>query len=172
MNRKYPELTSKQEKFVDLYIGGLTPAESYRQAYDTQLEPRFVSVEANKMMKKPKVAHVIANVTGKNNRAKQRELESILDEFGKIAYSNIVDIFDFDIVKNKIMLKGDVKTLSELPREITACIQSLKQTRDGIEVKLYAKDSALSQIARILGFYAPEKIIHAETSLAELLKDD
>ena len=115
---------------------------------------------------------VYAELKNDIDRENLYSLVNILNGFGQIAFADIIDIFDFDEVKNRIILIGGAKKLSELPRSITGCIQSLKQTKDGIEVKLYSKDNALAQIAKMKGHYAPTKIIQADTTLEDLLKKE
>jgi hypothetical protein len=67
-------------------------------------------------------------------------------------------------------LAGGAKKLSDLPREATDCIASIKQTKAGFEIKLYSKDQALVQIAKMMGYYAPEKVMQVTTTFADLLK--
>jgi hypothetical protein len=67
-------------------------------------------------------------------------------------------------------LAGGAKKLSDLPKEATDYIASIKQTKEGFEIKMYSKDQALVQIAKIMGYYAPEKIMQVTTTLADLFR--
>lgn len=171
--RKYKkrELTAKQAKFASFYVKSSDASDSYRKSYDAaKMSMESVNRAAHELLKNANVTARIEYLQSKVDEAEIYSIDKVLSGFGQIAFADITDVFDFDTTKNKIMLKGGAKKLSELPREITGCIQSLKQTKDGIEVKLYAKDNALAQIARIKGYFAPDKIITAESSLADLLK--
>lgn len=163
----------RHEIAIQAYLtNGGNKSDAFRKAYPSSLKWTDESVwsKANALFNNVKVLARMKEIQNKVDTKNIYAIESILDKFGQIAFADITDVFDFDTTKNKIMLKGGAKKLSELPREITGCIQSLKQTKDGIEVKLYAKDNALAQIARIKGYFAPDKVITAESSLADLLK--
>lgn len=165
------ELTPKQAKFATLYVKLGNATEAYKKVYSTaNQKPETINRNAKTMLDNSKISARIAEIRSKIEQTDLYTLERIIGAFGQIAFADITDVFDFDNEKNKIFLKGGAKQLSELPRSITGCIQSLKQTRDGIEVKLYAKDNALAQIARIKGYFAPDRVITAEASFADLLK--
>ena len=54
-------LTAKQKKFAEgLVLEGLTGADAYRKAYDTQGKPAIAGVEAHKLKANPKIANTIA----------------------------------------------------------------------------------------------------------------
>lgn len=76
----------------------------------------------------------------------------VVDKLKNIADANIADIFKYS--------KGgylSVNNLSELPRELTGCIESIKYNpkHDSISIKLYNKLSALDILSKINGYYAP-----------------
>lgn len=179
-----PKLTSKQAKFAKLFVESGNASEAYRKSYNTsRMKPESISRKAFDVLNNVKVSARINSLKEGLDKEDRYSLEKVLDGFGQLAFYNIIDIFDFveeEIVKvegqpdrtipARLMLVGGAKKLSELPREITACISSLKQTKEGVEIKMYCRDNALAQIARMKGYYAPEKIISAESSLADLLK--
>lgn len=167
------KLTSKQSEFVNRYIEHGNATQAYKEAYNaSNMKSNTINRKAFELLQKGYIGARIKEIQNDLDKDKIYEIDDILGNFGKIAFANITDIFDFDSVANKIILKGNASKLSELSRDITDCIQSLKTTKDGIEVKLYSKENALAQIARIKGFYSAEKLIIQENSLADLLKNE
>lgn len=165
----------RHEKAVQAFLSnGGNKSAAYRAGYPSSLKwkDNVVAVRANELFKRGNVMVRLSELQKSIDEANKYSLERILNEFGEIAFANIVDIFDYDDKSDKLKLVGGASKLSDLPREITACISSLKQTKDGIEVKLYCRDNALSQIAKMKGHYAPIKTINAESTLADLLKND
>jgi hypothetical protein len=163
----------RHEKAIQAYLSnGGNKSAAYRTAFPNakKWKTNTIWTRANEVFRRSEVLVRVAELRDKLDSENKYNLESILNGFGQIAFADITDIFDFDDTKNRIMLIGGAKKLSELPRSITGCIQSLKQTRDGIEVKLYSKDNALAQIAKMKGHFAPIKTINADTTLADLLK--
>ena len=62
-------------------------------------------------------------------------------------------------VTNVLNAKGKsvvVKSLSELPDDVVACISSIKSVKGGIEVKFYDKISAIDRLSKMLGWDVPE----------------
>ena len=51
--------------------------------------------------------------------------------------------------------KFTVKDMNDIPDNLVSCIQSVKSTRDGIEVKLYDKISAIDRLSKMLGWDKP-----------------
>lgn len=73
------------------------------------------------------------------------DTERIIEEYGKIAFCNILDFYE--VVDGNLQ----VKSIDEIPSEYAGAISGLKQTKDGVELKLYDKYKALEAIAKLLG---------------------
>lgn len=69
----------------------------------------------------------------------------IIDEYAKAAFCNICDFYE---MSDGVL---SVKPLNEITTEATGAIACLKQTKEGVEIKLYDKFKALEAIAKILG---------------------
>lgn len=168
------KLTSKQAKFAVIYVKTDKASEAYKKAgysYENML-PATINRNAHALLKNNNVATRIAELRSDIDKKDLYTLSRILNEFGNVAFANIIDIFDFvkEGNKMKITLTGGVTRLSELPRKITACIKGFKETAAGFEVTLRDPDNALAQIARIKGYYAPDKILNITSTFADLLK--
>jgi len=79
--------------------------------------------------------------------------KELVDEFRSISDTNIADIFEIDS-GGAITLKTGVVKLSDLPREITKNIKSIKNTANGIAIEMYCRDAALRDLAKIAGLYS------------------
>lgn len=53
------ELTHKQKQFAKGVANGLTKSEAYRQAYETTQNPSAVHSDAQKLMRNPRISHLI-----------------------------------------------------------------------------------------------------------------
>jgi hypothetical protein len=93
----------------------------------------------------------------------------VLNELRHIAHSNIADVFQCDEVMEYIGVDDNekdvyrrtsrmrVRDITTLPREVSACIQSVKVTSklegDVVEVKMYDKQVSLDKLMRFHGAY-------------------
>ena len=66
--KKIKKLTPKQEKFVEGIVSGKNPSEALKEAYPTNMTPKQISIQAQKILKKPYIDLAIAE-----RRKKQQE---------------------------------------------------------------------------------------------------
>lgn len=70
--------------------------------------------------------------------------------------TNVVNVDPIDL-----QLKGKdtfiVRSLDDIPKPVRCCIQSIKNTQYGVEIRLYSKIAAITQISKMLGWDAPVK---------------
>jgi len=82
-------LTAKQRKFAEgIVLDGLTGADSYRQAYNTQGKTQIVGVEAHKLKTNPKVANVMQAL----EQAKQASASHSAESLRALCVSTLVDV--------------------------------------------------------------------------------
>jgi hypothetical protein len=82
-------LTAKQRKFAEgIVLEGLTGADSYRQAYNTQGKTQIVGVEAHKLKTNPKVANVMQAL----EQAKQASASHSAESLRALCVSTLVDV--------------------------------------------------------------------------------
>ena len=72
--------------------------------------------------------------------------ENVLAELGKLAFVNIKDY-----VKHATDRWIFFKNIDEIPRDLAAAVEAIKQTDKGIEVKLYNKPKSLELALRHFG---------------------
>ena len=76
-----PELTAKQSKFVEGLLSGLTGADAYREAYDTE-SAKSAWAEASRLKANPKIAAWLA--AGRRIRFKAVTLEAHLANLAEL----------------------------------------------------------------------------------------
>jgi hypothetical protein len=82
-------LTAKQRRFAEgIVLEGLTGADSYRQAYNTQGKTQIVGVEAHKLKTNPKVANVMQAL----EQAKQASASHSAESLRALCVSTLVDV--------------------------------------------------------------------------------
>jgi phage terminase small subunit len=92
--------------------------------------------------------------------------EAIL-ELTNIVRSRVTDIMN---VKGTRVV---VKSLSDLPDNVTSSIASVKKVKGGIEVRFYDKIAAIDRLAKMLGWDKPTKIdMNATVSIKQITKEE
>jgi len=103
------------------------------------------------------------------HRVEDPDLVRVLDELRMLAHSNIADVFTCEEVLEYIGKDEDendiyektkrlrVQDITQLPREVSACIQSVKVTSgpkgDTVDIKMYDKQVSLDKLMRFHGAY-------------------
>ena len=106
------------------------------------------------------------------HKVEDPDLVRALDEIKYLAHSNIADMYESSEHMEYVGIDDDerdvykpvkrltLKDITRLPREISACIQSVKVTSridgDVVEVKLYDKHPALDKLMKYHGAYVKD----------------
>ena len=106
------------------------------------------------------------------HKVEDPDLVRALDEIKYLAHSNIADLYESSEHMEYVGIDDDerdvykpvkrltLKDITTLPREISACIQSVKVTSridgDVVEVKLYDKHPALDKLMKYHGAYVKD----------------
>jgi len=166
-------LTEKQKKFCSEYIFDWNGTRAYKVAYGVKKD-ETAKVNASRLL-------TIANVK-EHIEAIQKDLEKeaglsrlkVIKEWEKIAFASIAHLHN-----TWVELK-EFESLTDIQKEAIESIETktVKRTvyneKEGapvemeieyVKIKLYSKDKALENIAKMLGYNAPEKIDH--TSLGQ-----
>lgn len=165
-------LTNKREMFCKEFVKCDNKTMAYHIAYDTSnMSDKQVNEEASKLSKVPKVAqrigelkNIAAEIAEKDFKTDSRELLRHLTILRK---SRIDEYVDFVEIEHKEMeeyegeLKESIrvervlqfKPFTQLTEEQLMCVESIKDTRNGIELKLHGKDWTIEKIAKHIGFY-------------------
>jgi len=143
-------LTIKQENFCNYYVESGNASEAYRRAYSCdKMKDEAVVVEASKLKDSPNVALRIDELKARLQSKSDITKERILNELSSIVFADIRDYVEFD---------GEVpkfKSFSQLTDSQAKAIESIKQTANGIELKLHGKNWSMEKVCKMLGFDMP-----------------
>ena len=163
-------LTKKQEIFCKEYVKLDDASAAYRIAYDTaKMKPKSVNECASSLLKDLKVTSrvselkkIASEIAEKEFKTDSRELLKHLTILRKSRIDQYVDFVEYEKKHlNPLTNKKEVRTIRELvfkpfdqlTEEQLMCVESIKDTRNGIELKLHGKDWTIEKIAKHIGFY-------------------
>lgn len=143
-----PELKGKHKSFADIYLKD--PRRNARRAYKKvypKVTNQTADVNASKLLKNTKVLAYIENIERITTERVELNVEWVKKRLKNFSDSKITDYFKIE--KGEIKLKD----LKRLPKEIVDCIQEIRQTKDGLFIKLVDKKGSVDSIARVLGAF-------------------
>ena len=157
------KLTPKQQRFVDEYLIDLNATQAATRA---GYSPRTANEQAARLLVNVSIQEAIQKARKAQEKRTQISADKILEEYAKIAFSNIQDFAEFN--------DGTVRLISseEIDREKLAAIESVSETKDGVRLKLHSKLSALDKLAQHLGIDKPNSIAddsEADSNIIEAL---
>lgn len=160
-------LVINRENFCHYYIETGNASEAYRKAYPCSVSWKdgVVQKRAFELLKNP---DVLCRMNELRDEACER-----FDMKKDDALRFLAEVVNVDPID--IMSTGKdsyiVKSIDEVPKSVRMCIQSIKNTQYGIEIRLYSKIAAITQISRMLGWDAPTKS-DVSTNVRMIIGDD
>lgn len=170
------KLTDKQEKFVQELLKGKSQREAYKASYSVKnMTDKSIDETASKLFKNVKVNTRYNELHDKLVKKAEDECivtaTDVLKELTKIGFANITDYLevkemevvtgydksDKPIINNMKMV--DVYETARVHKEKLGAIAEIKQTKDGIAIKMHDKVKALEDIAKHLGMFV-DKVEH------------
>lgn len=159
-------LNPKQQRFVEEY---LIDRNATQAAIRAGYAAGSAHVAGARLLTNDKIKFAVKAA----NTLKAKELtvskEMVVAELAKLAFSDITDFLEVIELEDPHSEVDPISTLPEkpsrklkyvdvfttegMPKIKTAAIQSIKQTKDGIEIKLHDKGKALEMIGRHLGIF-------------------
>lgn len=160
-------MTPKQQRFVQEYLVDLNATQAAIRAGYSIKTARSVGAEN---LTKPDIAAEIAARRAILSQKLEITQERVLQELAAIGFANITDFVQVETAPAEKLgihpVTGEVVMLpagweqcvrvidtADLPDAKRAAISSVKQTANGIEVKLYDKVQALVQLGKYLGLF-------------------
>jgi phage terminase small subunit len=164
-------LTKKQEIFCKEYVKSGNKTQAYRIAYNTsRMKDETVHNKAYALSEKGEVRArikelqaIAAEIAEKEFKCDSRELLKHLNILRK---SRIDEYVDFVQIKMPVGTDKETgkevfatesvlqfKPFDQLTEEQLMCIESIKEGRNGVELKLHGKDWTIEKIAKHIGFY-------------------
>ncbi|SHF89503.1 Terminase small subunit [Flavobacterium fluvii] len=155
-------LTLKQEAFCQAFIRLGDKSAAYREAYNaSRMKPETIHEMSSKLSSSHKVATRIKELRIKLAAIAEKKFnitaEEMLRHLNVLRNSRIDEYVEFK--KGKLSLKD----FNKLTPEQLMCIESIKETRFGIEIKLHGKDWTIEKINKHIGFYEKDNEQKAQT---------
>lgn len=117
-----------------------------RAAKESGFSKKTAGQTGSRLLKNVKIQTRIAELIKERKERVEFTAENVLAELGKLTFTNIKDIH-----KHSDERWIYFKNLDEIPRDIAAAIESIKQTDKGIEVKLYSKTKSIELALKHFG---------------------
>jgi phage terminase small subunit len=162
-------LTAKQQRFVDEYLKDLNATQAAIRAGYSKKTAASIGQEN---LTKPEIAKALKEaMQGRSERTAITQ-DMVLRELAKIGFSDIRKVVRWGETEVRMVDseegEGDLAPYhglalidsNEVDDETAGAIAEVSQGRDGLKVKLHDKRSALVDIGRHLGMFAPAG--HAE----------
>ena len=185
---KKKAINGRVGKFIDNYINTDNATQS---AITAGYSPNGAGRTASRLLSKVAIQEEISKrrlgIAQSNNVTATR----VIQELAKIAFTNAKDVFSWDKVMVTLQDGQEVgkgvallKSPEDIPEHAYASISSIKETTQGIEVKLYDKQKALDSLGRYFGvnndadvtksnrIKAGEKQQEINDPLADIIEED
>ena len=161
------KLTVKQENFLHKYLECGNASEAYRFSYDcSKMKDETVNRNAASMLTNNKIATRLSELQGELKEKSDITKEEVLNHLRCILNSDIRDYVDFDGVMISF------KDFSRLTDDQATAIESIKQGKNGIELKLHGKSWSIERICKMLGFDAPTQMVAQLSTGFEKMSDE
>ncbi|GLX68316.1 terminase small subunit [Paenibacillus glycanilyticus] len=150
-------LTAKQQRFVEEYLIDLNATQAAIRAGYSINTAAAIGYEN---LGEADVSAAIQQAIAERSKRTQITADRVLKEYANIAFSNMTDFLKVeertgrDEVGNPIYYKTvTILNTESIDKDKVRAISEIKQTRDGITIKLHDKIGALDSIARHLGMF-------------------
>lgn len=146
------KLTVKQEKFCHKYLECGNASEAYRHAYACKkMTPNAIRVEACRLLSDPNVSLMIDKLRGKLEKTAELEMSDVVNMLSDVIMSDVTEY----VAPNGVVRVSDIR---KMPIDKRRLIESIKAKRDGVEITLVSKMSAIDRLCKIMGWDAPSDI--------------
>lgn len=163
-------LTAKQQLFVKEYLVDLNATQAaIRAGYSA----KTAEVIGHENLRKPKIAEAIEKAMDKRSERTEITADRVLQELAKIGFANISDylrvntaerVVDYKEVEDDegnitrtpvfgMVQSVEVFDTDDVDRVKLDAVAEIKETKEGISLKLHDKVSALEKMGRHLGMF-------------------
>lgn len=162
-------LNFKQIKWADYYFISMNATDAYKRSYG--VDQTTAENGGSRLLRHPKVRLYLQEKLKKRQAKSIVTLNKIENEYSKIAFSSLYDMFE-EAETGQLQLKRGEK----LSEEQKAAMQSIQLTknRDGsisVKFKLYNKLDALNSLARMKGGFKDNPAVQGGKSFDEAVKE-
>ncbi|MGE9616416.1 MAG: terminase small subunit [Solitalea-like symbiont of Acarus siro] len=144
------KLTPGRERFCELYLSSGNASQAYRQAFGCdKLKDGLIANRASKLLQAPQLQARIAELRQELQAKATINKEQLLSELEAIIKAKVTNYLDFNGTDI------NYKDFTTLQDEQLKAIESIKQGKYGIELKLHNKPWAIERLSKMLGYEAP-----------------
>ncbi len=151
--RKDMKLSIKQENFCNYYIESGNASDAYRRSYCcAKMKDATVNRKAVELLNNGKVTARVSELQGELKKKSDITKERILAELECIAFADIRDFLKIE--------SGEVAFVdsSLWTDRMARAVDGVKQTKDGLELKLHGKNWSIARICKMLGYDEPAEM--------------
>ena len=168
-------LNPRQQRFCREYVKDLNATRSYKKVYGCAYST--ANVEGSKSLANPRIKAYVDILLKKREKRTNITADRVLDELAKIGFANVGDVIRIESDepieddrprRNQRVIIHDTDELSD--NELAA-ISEIKNTKDGITVKMHDKTKALENIARHLGMFNDKLQVTGDINTNDAFKD-
>ena len=163
-------MTEKQKIFADEYLIDLNATRAYRAAYPSVKKEQTAAQAGSRMLRNVKVAAYISERMEERQKRTEITQDMVLQELAAIAFARATDYVS--VMGGMV----EVKDTDQLSDSQIAAIAGIKETQNGIEVKLGSKEKTLELLGRHLGMWNDkinvEGQVEAKNPFADLTTEE
>lgn len=146
-------LSIKQEKFCNYYIECGNASEAYRRAYScSNMKDESINVKAFELLNSGKITVRVKELQEELKKKSDITKEEVLNMLRSFMYA---DIRNFLTIKDGNVTFKDSEDWTD---EMAMQVESVKQGKDGIEIKLNGRTWTIQRICKMLGFDSPQDV--------------
>lgn len=147
------KLSVKQENFCNYYIECGNASEAYRRAYScSNMKDESINVKAVELLNNGKITVRVKELQEELKKKSDITKEEVLNMLKSFMYA---DIRNFLTIKNGNVIFKDSEDWTE---EMAMQVESVKQGKEGIEIKLNGRTWTIQRICKMLGFDSPQDV--------------
>lgn len=147
------KLTEKQKRFVQEYLVDLNATAAAKRA---GYSPKTASEQGARLLVNVKVQEAIQKAMEKRQNRVEITQDRVLQELAAIAFAKGTDYAE---IVSGVVVPHDTGDMSEIQK---SAIVSIKQTKDGVEIRLAGKLKALELLGKHLGVFSNGAAIQLE----------
>lgn len=146
-------LSIKQENFCNYYIECGNASEAYRRAYScSNMKDESINVKAFELLNNGKIMVRVKELQEELKKKSDITKEEVLNMLRSFMYA---DIRNFLTIKDGNVTFKDSEDWTD---EMAMQVESVKQGKDGIEIKLNGRTWTIQRICKMLGFDSPQDV--------------
>ncbi len=124
---------------------------------------------ASRSLKKPEVREYIGKIMQRRYEENEEIAQKLIRQYSAIAFC------DYDSIASWDGKRAVFKSNEDIPLHLLPCIEQVKNTSSGVEIRLHSKEKAMEMLAKITGLLVETKKVvgeQYESLIDRLLKNN